>query len=287
MNKKQFEARERIEALGKELSENHEASSSPVMFDIAKIAVDFALCHDAENSEIEALEHLDELAIEAKSAVEGIEPDLEAYKEAIANLLVDKYGYKGDSQNYDDLANADIIKVIKRRRGMPVTLGIIWIHAARAAGLHAVGLNFPGHFLLRIGDEISTRQIIDPFHGGVSHEPQELRHLVKIAKGDDAELTSDVYETADDVDILLRLQNNIKVRQIGEGDLSGAYETLLLMRAILPLDEGLIYESGMMNYRLYRLGEAIADFEYYMQISEDEVQKREVAALLQKLKSDI
>ena len=58
--------------------------------------------------------------------------------------------YDGDRLNYDDPGNADFMSVIDRRRGLPVALGILYLHrAARAAGFQAMGLNTPGHFLLR------------------------------------------------------------------------------------------------------------------------------------------
>src|SRR5690349_12135733 len=69
---------------------------------------------------------------------------------ALSALLVGRFGYDGDRLTYDDPKNADLISVIDRRRGLPVALGILYIHAARAAGFEASGLNTPGHFLLRI-----------------------------------------------------------------------------------------------------------------------------------------
>ena len=54
------------------------------------------------------------------------------------------------ASTYDDPQNADLMAVIDRRRGLPVALGILYIHAARAAGLEASGLNTPDHFLLQL-----------------------------------------------------------------------------------------------------------------------------------------
>jgi hypothetical protein len=88
-------------------------------------------------------------------------------------LLVGRYGYDGDRLNYDDPQNADFMAVIDRRRGLPVALGILYIHAARAAGFEATGLNTPGHFLLRIAAR-SGEALIDPFNGGAALERERL-----------------------------------------------------------------------------------------------------------------
>ncbi len=60
------------------------------------------------------------------------------------------YGYRGDAETYDDLANANLIRVIERRKGLPVALGVMWLHAARAAGWAAHGVDFPAHFLVAL-----------------------------------------------------------------------------------------------------------------------------------------
>ena len=62
---------------------------------------------------------------------------------ALARTFCERFDYRGDSETYDDTQNADLIRVIRRRRGLPVALGILYLHAARAQGWPAVGLNFP------------------------------------------------------------------------------------------------------------------------------------------------
>ena len=63
--------------------------------------------------------------------------------------------------------------VIDRRRGLPVALGILYLHAARAGGLEACGLNTPSHFLLRISLK-GQHALIDPFNGGALVDRERL-----------------------------------------------------------------------------------------------------------------
>ncbi len=100
--------------------------------------------------------------------------------------------------------------VIDRRRGLPVALGILYIHAARAAGMKAEGLGTQGHFVIRIThrhDDLT----IDAFNSGMvvdrEHMPAELR-------GIDAGLAQPVSDT----DVLLRLENNMKLRALENGN---------------------------------------------------------------------
>lgn len=159
--------------------------------------------------------HLAEIAEQARlhgrlatSAVEG--------GHALASLLAGRYGYDGDRIAYDDPQNADLVAVIDRRRGMPVALGILYLHAARAAGFEAAGLSSPGHFLLRLRLR-GSEALVDPFNGGAALEreflgvPPSMRDL----PGNGHRST----EAVNDTEILLRLQNNLKLRalQIGAG----------------------------------------------------------------------
>ncbi len=62
---------------------------------------------------------------------------------ALAGLMTGRWRYPGDRDSYDDPANANLIRVIERRRGLPVALGVLWLHCARAAGWDAFGVDFP------------------------------------------------------------------------------------------------------------------------------------------------
>ena len=88
---------------------------------------------------------------------------------ALNNVIVDKHGYAGDQLNYDDLQNANLIRVIDRKKGLPVALGILYIHTARAQGWKIDGLAFPGHFLLRL-TEGGERLVMDPFYAGAARQ---------------------------------------------------------------------------------------------------------------------
>lgn len=142
---------------------------------------------------------------------QGALGDLVARAGALNDVLLLKYGYSGDELTYDDLQNANLIRVIDRRKGLPVALGILYIHAARAQGWTMAGLAFPGHFLVRLS-EGPDRVIIDPFHDGQICGAAELRDLLKAATGRESELSPEHYTAVSDRDVLLRLQNNLKAR---------------------------------------------------------------------------
>ena len=77
--------------------------------------------------------------------------------------------------------------MIERRKGLPVALGVIWLHAARAAGWGAHGVDFPAHFMIALQGK-STQMVLDVFHGGVAMSARDLARLLKRIEGEKAEL---------------------------------------------------------------------------------------------------
>jgi regulator of sirC expression with transglutaminase-like and TPR domain len=136
-------------------------------------------------------------------------PDIEARVGALIQVIADDLGYRGDELTYDDLQNANLMRVIDRRKGLPVALGILYIHAARAQGWQAHGLNFPAHFLIAV-EIAGQRAILDPFRGQRIGGAGALRGLLKSMLGEDAELSPAHSATLPNRAVLLRLQNNIK-----------------------------------------------------------------------------
>ena len=71
-----------------------------------------------------------------------------AMVQALKQVLIGGCGYHGDEDTYNDLKNMNIIHVMDRRMGIPITLSILAIGLCQAQGWNAQGINFPGHFLM-------------------------------------------------------------------------------------------------------------------------------------------
>ncbi|MBU0799634.1 MAG: transglutaminase-like domain-containing protein, partial [Alphaproteobacteria bacterium] len=175
----------------------------------------------------------DTAACHATLLQEGAEDNAETRLSALRVTLFSDHGYTGDEQDYNNLDNADLMRVIDRRRGMPIALAILYISTARAQGWTAHGLNLPGHFLARL-DYGPQRVIFDPFYGGKIMNAADIRAQLKSVMGPTAELSADYYNPADNRDILIRLQNNRKIRLIEAEDYEGALATVMALRALAP-----------------------------------------------------
>src|SRR5690606_17884405 len=127
--------------------------------------------------------------------------------------IYEEFGFSGNQEDYDNLNNANLLTVIDTRKGLPISIGILYIYLAHLMGWHVEGLNFLGHFVVRF-EENGQRILLDPFNGGKVLEAADLRHFLKVMAGGTAELSSTFYDSLSNRETLLRLQNNIKVRLI-------------------------------------------------------------------------
>lgn len=210
--------------------------------------------------------HLAQLGADLGDLMRGV-PDGLPDRVAALGRLLDRHGYAGDSETYEDLQNANLVRVIDRRRGLPVSLGILLMSAARVQGWDVLGLNFPGHFLLRL-DHAGGRQIIDPFDGASPRGPRELRDMLKQTAGLDAELTPDHYAPVSNREVLLRLQNNLKLRHLSTDQPDKALAVIEDMLLFAPEHIGLWRESGLLNAHLGNLTAGIEAFETFLRIGQ-------------------
>lgn len=205
---------------------------------------------------------------------------------ALFAVIAGTLGYRGDDLTYDDLQNADLMRVIDRRKGLPVALGILYLHAARAQGWTAYGLNFPAHFLIALEAE-GARVILDPFAGRRLAEANELRALLKALAGADAELRPDYCAPLANKAILLRLQNNIKARLAAQGRSDKAASVIDRMLLFAPGETELWREAGVLHAHAGNLRAAGDALEHYLAHSRDAAGRHAAAQLLQSLKRQL
>lgn len=204
--------------------------------------------------------------------------------EALRAVIVGHYGYQGDRLTYDDLQNANLMRVIDRRKGLPVALGILYIAAARHQGWSISGLNFPGHFLLSL-ELGGTRVILDPFDGANGLDTSALRSLLKAFLGPDAELRPAHYAPASSRAILLRLQDNIKLRLLQNGRPEQALQVIDTMMRFAPDETRLWHEAGALHAKLGNLKAATQSLQHYLDFGAKSDNLHEAATLLQQLKA--
>jgi regulator of sirC expression with transglutaminase-like and TPR domain len=152
---------------------------------------------------------------------------------ALAAIIAEHEGFTGDREQYDDAANADMIRVIDRRRGLPVSLSILYVAAARRVGWSADALNTPGHVLVRIGPATAPA-LIDPFDDGRPVSPDRLISLFAQMLGGPATPSPHHLVPMTNRETLVRLLSNQATRAEAAGDIARALVVFDRMTQVAP-----------------------------------------------------
>jgi regulator of sirC expression with transglutaminase-like and TPR domain len=133
-----------------------------------------------------------------------------AWALAAARLLGEQCGFRGSPADYRRLESSLLHEVLRRRRGLPILLSVVWMEVARRAGAPVYGVALPGHFVVGFGDpqDLQAQVLVDPFDGGRVLSATDTRLLVAGATG--ADLTPSMLQPADTLDVVARILNNIR-----------------------------------------------------------------------------
>jgi len=235
--------------------------------DIATAALMLAALDHPDKKLGPCLDHLAELSEAAR-----VEATFARNGESAARMLGEvfaRFGYDSDRLAYDDPNNADLMMVIERRRGLPVALGILFMHAARAARMDAQGLHSPGHFLLKLTVR-GSEAVVDPFAPGLPVEREQVtpQMVLPPMSGEPGEGEGPgPYEAVSDVDVLLRLQNNIRTRALRNNDSVRAIEIGRRMAQLAPYRPPLWLELARLHEDAGALSAARSAYEHCLKAS--------------------
>jgi len=201
-------------------------------FPLFEAALACALHEEPDRDPAQARDLMLEAAHRLTARLENESPE-----EAIAETMAGDLHLAGDLMAYDSPENADLISVCTRRQGLPVALGLLYLEVARRCDIPVYGVDFPGHFLLRIETDEGP-MALDPYSEGRVVLPSELtrRALLTGLTPDVAANLERLMAPVSDRAVLIRLQNNIFARASQARDYARA-ERSALRRALLdPAD---------------------------------------------------
>jgi regulator of sirC expression with transglutaminase-like and TPR domain len=195
-------------------------------------------------------------------------------------------GFAGNVNDYYDPANSYLHEVLVRRRGIPISLAIVYLELAAQAGLQAVGVSFPGHFLVKLHMP-QGEVVIDPFSGqSLSREELDerllpFRHQRGLVGDDEAPLGL-FLQAAPPRDVIARLLRNLKEIHRAAGDLPRLLAVMERLVILLPDDAHERRDRGLVRADLGRLDLACGDVEAYLAACPDEA---DAPALRRRLKT--
>jgi regulator of sirC expression with transglutaminase-like and TPR domain len=129
------------------------------------------------------------------------------------DVLFDVLGFRGNVEDYYQPANSYVPEVLRTRRGLPITLTLVYRRVAAGLGLVVHGVNAPGHFLAEVEAQPAgeTRSMyVDPFFGGGLLTTAEVFDRISQATGRDVDPTPDHLRRATPEQWLMRMLHNLQ-----------------------------------------------------------------------------
>lgn len=192
--------------------------------------------------------------------------------DAINRYLFGELGFTGNREQYDDPRNSCLNEVLDRKKGIPITMALVYIEVARRAGLRAEGINFPGHFLVRVLQDLHTDNpgeglIVDPFHGGAILNEAECRQLLRHHMGEEAAFDPSLLARATRRQILVRMLLNLKRLYVRMHSFPQARVTTDALLVLQPASLADLRDRGLLAYHMNDFSHALRDFEEYLKLA--------------------
>lgn len=202
---------------------------------------------------------------------------------ALTEAIFREANFRGNKENYYDPRNSLLNAVIDRRLGIPITLSIIFMEVARRAGSHAVGIGFPGHFLVRCEADGRT-VMLDPFERGALVRRADCERLLKQANGAHAELEPWMLEPASPRQIVIRVLTNLKHAYMLQKDPISAVKAIDRLLLVDPHRWSERRDRGLLFKELNCASAALVDLEAYLENAPETKDLETIKRMLPELK---
>ncbi|PKN79942.1 MAG: hypothetical protein CVU47_09755 [Chloroflexi bacterium HGW-Chloroflexi-9] len=185
--------------------------------------------------------------------------------QTITQLFFRELGFRGNTDHYDDPRNLYLNWVLAERRGIPVSLAIVFAEVCQRAGLDVQPIGLPGHVICRYQPAEGDPVYMDVFHGGRLLSEADCQLLVRNLFGARVPFKPHYLGALTPRQTLQRLLHNLKAGHLQRGDEERAARVIDLLLAIFPWDLDEIRDRGMLRERLGEVDSALSDLEQYVQ----------------------
>ena len=239
---------------------DHTVGAPDEEIDLARAALLIAATEYPELSVERELFRLDAIA-------EGIAPRMEddtpLYQlNTLSEYLFDELKFAGNHTNYHDPRNSFLNDVMERKRGIPISLSLLYIEVGKRAGVPILGIGMPGHFIVRHRDESTV--FVDPYHGGILLSVEECAERLKQVTQGSLPWDSEYLEPISSRAFIARMLRNLKLVYLQRRNYERVLATIDRVIALLPQDAVEFRDRGVVNYRLGNYEEALEDLHVYV-----------------------
>lgn len=198
--------------------------------------------------------------------------------------------FGGNQNNYYDPDNSFIHTLLRTRRGIPISLALLWMELAQGLGLSVCGIGFPGHFMVKVNLPMG-QAVLDPLNGR-SLSREELQERLEPYRNrksvlEDMEAPLGLYlQSAPPRDTIARMLHNLKEIYRTQEDWPRMLAVQERLVVLLPESWPEYRDRGLAHAELGNTEQALADLEVYLLHSDNLVDMGAIADRVDELRRD-
>lgn len=197
-------------------------------------------------------------------------------------LLFDELGFVGNTENYYHPSNSFLPSVLRTRRGLPITLCLIYKLVAQRLGLRVQGVGMPGHFMCAVETETGP-MLVDPFGRGRILTTTEAQLFLHERFGPDVEWSDALLQPVSNLHWLTRILQNL-LHVFGTAGQYFDVAAMLEMEMLLwPAQAHLQRDLALVLARIGMSGPASQWLDKYLKDNPNDPQKSDLKQLLEVL----
>lgn len=260
------------------LARQVEAINSPDALLNGAVAVAMLHADDVDPAAVDAT--LQSYADAVRARVRGPQP--QAVMAHLHAYLFEDLGFAGNADDYYNPQNSSLPAVLETKRGLPITLSLVYKTVAERLGLRAWGVGLPGHFLA--GVEVGGMAVlVDPFNGGRVLTADEARDRLRETFGPDVEWSEELLRPASNRHWLTRILQNLLNVYGSRNQYNDVAAVLELEMLLWPEQHQLARDLGLVLARCGHSQSASQWLGRYLRTNPDDPQKPQLEELLQVL----
>jgi regulator of sirC expression with transglutaminase-like and TPR domain len=238
--------------------------------------------HQLDNVDVGEVDStLQRYADTVRSRVRGSQP--QAILAHLHDVLFEEEKFTGNQEDYYNTSNSYLPEVLRTKRGLPITLSLIYKVVAERLGLRAWGVGLPGHFLCGVDVDASI-MLVDPFAGGRIITVDEAHSRMQEMLGPDVEWSDELLQPVSNRHWLTRMLQNLLHTFGNSGHFADVAAILEMEMLLWPKREQLQRDLALVLARCGLSQPASVWLDRYLKNNPDDPQKNELSQLLDVLK---
>lgn len=209
---------------------------------------------------------LDLWSQQLRERLDGLDDDL-GRLDALCRFTFEEKRLAGDDDEYHHPANCLLNRVVERRKGIPITLGLVLLELGRRVGIPLEGVGFPGHFLVRHGHHPEI--LLDPFHRGCLVTVEDCSALLRRITRGRIPFSRSLLRPSSPRQILLRILNNLRGTYLSLDQVDRALSVVDRMLLLCPGDACLLRDRGILRLKAGYVDAGVRDLERYLEAEPD------------------